>query len=135
MNPFDLSWKNILYHIHPRLLSFVLNSMINSLPTPDMLRLWIIHSDASCPLCTKSPCTLHHILVNCPFSLFGKRYTWRHDSVLLTLQPYVLAQIKYHNTHPLYTNTPHPLQSSCVRSGAPIAKRKQKTSYLNVDTY
>ena len=125
MNPFDLSWKNILYHIHPRLLSFVLNYMINSLPTPDMLRLWKIHSDASCPLCTQSPCTLHHILVNCPVSLFGKRYTWRHDSVLLTLQPYMLAQITYHNINPLYTTRP-PLQSSFVRPGAPFTQRKKK---------
>jgi hypothetical protein len=36
VRPFDLSWKN-LYGPGPRLLGFVLNSLINSVRTPDML--------------------------------------------------------------------------------------------------
>ena len=39
VSPFDISWKNIIYNIQPKILSFVLNSMINSLATPDMLKL------------------------------------------------------------------------------------------------
>ncbi len=96
--PFDLSWRNILYNISPTLLSFVLNAMINSTPSPDMLRLWGYRINSSCYLCNNSPCTLHHILVNCPVSLNGSRYNWRHDSVLLTLQPYLLPQLSIYNS-------------------------------------
>ena len=39
VSPFDFSWKKIIYQINPKLFSFVLNAMINSLPTPDMRRL------------------------------------------------------------------------------------------------
>jgi len=31
-------------------------------------------------------CTIHHILVNCPFALDQARYTWRHDSVLKNIE-------------------------------------------------
>ena len=55
--PFDFTWKNRLYNVRPKLLTFVINTMINSLPTPDMLRLWLMSSDASCYLCRRSPCT------------------------------------------------------------------------------
>ena len=51
-----------------------------------MLKLWGYISDACCPLCHKTPCTLHHILVNCRFALDQGRYTWRHDSVLLEIE-------------------------------------------------
>ena len=86
VEPFDITWNTIIYQIQPKLLSVMLNAMINSLPTPGLLRLWRIRSDASCYLCNRSPCTLHHILVNCYPALHGKRYNWRHDSVLSTLQ-------------------------------------------------
>ena len=102
--PIDLSWNNILYNIQPKLLSFMLNSMINSLPTPDMLRLWKKRGDSSCYLCNKIPCTLHHILTHCPKALFGTRYNWRHDSVLKTLQPVLTNHINIHNQnhHPVH---------------------------------
>jgi hypothetical protein len=64
VRPFDLSWKNLLYGPGPRLLGFVLNSLINSVRTPDMLFLWGYTATADCPLCAERKCTLHHILVN-----------------------------------------------------------------------
>ena len=79
--PLDLSWKNLLTTA-PSLLSFVLNAQINSVRTPDMLKLWGYTMTAT--LATQ--CTLHHILVNCKFALEQKRYTWRHDSVLKNIE-------------------------------------------------
>jgi hypothetical protein len=86
VTPFDLSWKNLIYGPGPRVISFVLNAQINSVRTPDMLKLWKYIEVATCPLCGAKQCTLHHILVNCKFSLNQGRYTWRHDSVLLNIE-------------------------------------------------
>lgn len=81
--PFDFSWENLIYGPGPRLLAFVLNSLINSVRTPDMFKLWGYSSSESCVLCGAEKCTFHHVLVNCKFALDQGRYTWRHDSVLL----------------------------------------------------
>lgn len=66
--PFDLSWQNLIYGPGPRVISFVLNASINTLQTPDLLRLWGYKSVSSCDLCGAAQCTLHHILSNyhCP---------------------------------------------------------------------
>ena len=79
--PFDLSWTNLIYGPGPRVIAFVLNAQLNSLRTPDMLHLW-----STCPLCDAENCTLHHVLSNCPYSLSGGRYNWRHDSVLVNIE-------------------------------------------------
>jgi hypothetical protein len=86
VRPFDFSWKNLLSGPGPRLLSFVLNSLINSVRTPDMLRLWNYKRTAECPLCFAPLCTLHHELVGCPIALHQGRYSWRHDSVLANIE-------------------------------------------------
>ena len=61
--PFDLSWTNLIYGPGPRVISFVLNSQINSVRTPDMLKLWGYIESAACKLCGANQCTIHHILV------------------------------------------------------------------------
>ena len=38
--PLDLSWNNLIYGPGPKVIAFILNSMINSVKTPDMLKLW-----------------------------------------------------------------------------------------------
>jgi hypothetical protein len=85
VRPFDLSWQNLVFS-PPRVISFVLNAQINSVRTPDMLKLWGYSESAVCPLCDADPCTLHHILVNCDYALKQKRYNWRHDSVLANIE-------------------------------------------------
>ena len=75
----------------------MLNSQINSVKTPDMLKLWGYTPSAQCPLCSHKKCTLHHILVNCPFSLEQGRYNWRHDSVLLNIELALQKQISHFN--------------------------------------
>ena len=84
--PFDLSWRNLLYGPGPKLIAFILNATINWAQTPDLLLLWGKSKVSKCALCGASPCSLHHILVICSVALNGKRYTWRHDSVLNTIQ-------------------------------------------------
>ncbi len=124
VEPFNFSWNNIIYNIHPKLLSFMLNSMINSVATPDMLRLWNLHHDASCFLCSKSPCTLHHILVHCQPALDGKRYNWRHDSVLYTLEPVLSLFIQQHN-HSHKPSTHSHTATHFQRSGDTTTRKKR----------
>ena len=95
--PFDLSWPNLIYGPGPRVIAFVLNAQINSVRTPDMLKLWGYTQTATCALCANVQCTLHHILVNCPFALNQGRYTWRHDSVLLDIERALVELISSFN--------------------------------------
>ena len=97
-SPFDLSWKNLIYGPGPRLIVFVLNASINSLPAPDILRIMNYRQDDSCKLCGHKQCSLMHILSWCHIALKQKRYTFRHDSVLSTLKPVLLELIQKHNS-------------------------------------
>ena len=65
---FDFSWNNLIYHLPPKLLSFILNATQMTLPTPDRLRVWNIVPISMCKLCSHPNCSLFHILCNCPFS-------------------------------------------------------------------
>jgi len=87
--PFDLSWENLIYGPGPRVISFLLNAQMNSVRTPDMLKLWGYVESAACKLCGAMQCTLHHILVNCQHALEQGRYTWRHDSVLMNIKHHI----------------------------------------------
>jgi len=86
---------------------------MNSVRTPDMLKLWGYVESAACKLCGAMQCTLHHILVNCQHALEQGRYTWRHDSVLMNIKhhmenilpvfnsrkPLIFAQVAKKNFH------------------------------------
>ena len=62
VQPYNLSWNTLITTRFPKLISHILNSYINCLPTPNMLKLWKYTDDASCPLCRAPKCTLMHIL-------------------------------------------------------------------------
>ena len=49
----DLTWKKVLTQYSDRLLSFVLimNSQLNTLPTPNNLRLWGSAKNLTCGFC------------------------------------------------------------------------------------
>jgi hypothetical protein len=127
--PFDLTWKNLIYGPGPRIISFVLNAMINSLPTPDMLKLMKYRTTASCTLCKAEQCTLHHIISNCSRALTGKRYTWRHDSVLLTLLPHLQERVEQQNSAPVRVR-PYPAISTIfVPKGSTCASQHKPSSH------
>jgi hypothetical protein len=118
VRPFDLSWRNLLFGPGPKLLSFVLNSLINSVRTPDMLRLWGYKSTAECPLCAAPQCTLHHELVGCPVALDQGRYSWRHDSVLCNIEKALEALITRAKTKSRPDLLKRFFHSSFARAGA-----------------
>lgn len=96
--PFDLSWRNLIWGPGPRVISFVLNATMNTMPTPDLLHLMKISESAKCGLCGADQCTLFHILSNCNKSLKDKRYSWRHDSVLATVLQLIVPKLIQHNS-------------------------------------
>jgi len=83
--------------VQASLIDFVLNAQINSVRTPDMLKLWGYIDSAACVLGSVPKCTLHHILVNCTLALDQGRYTWRHDSVLQKIERVMLVMVPVFN--------------------------------------
>ena len=84
----DLTWQKVLYQYSDKLLKWVLNAQLNTLPTPSNMRRWRIHGDFRCGLCKKANVGLTHILAGCPYVhgtehknplLPEDRYTWRHN--------------------------------------------------------
>jgi hypothetical protein len=129
--PFDLSWKNLLYSASPKLIGFVLNSTINSVRTPDMLKLWGYKKSDHCALCGKSPGTLHHIIASCQVSLIQGRYTWRHDSVLFHLKRVFEALLQSSNSKPVLPDLIPHISSSFVRAGeSKILQKRSRRSIL-----
>ena len=119
-NPLDFSWKNLIFGPGKRIISFLLNATINSLPSPYMLKLMGYTDSSKCNICASKLCNTSHILAGCPHALKTKRYTWRHDSVLLTLLSKLEKRITDHNESfidsDLFT-PPAPISSSFVKSG------------------
>ena len=92
--PFDLSWKNLIFGPGPHLIKFVLNATINSVRTPDAVKLWGYVKDDTCRLCDgSSSCTLHHQISSCPKALQQGRFTWRHNSVLVNIRDSLVRHI------------------------------------------
>ena len=118
VRPFDFSWTNLIYGPGPRVIAFVLNAQINSVRTPDMLKLWGYTQVATCALCNHIQCTLHHLLVNCEYALKQGRYTWRHDSVLFDIEIALSKLIQSFNNNK---------KPSCF---AEVAKKDYKRSFL-----
>ncbi|XP_043247111.1 uncharacterized protein LOC122394344 [Amphibalanus amphitrite] len=81
----DVRWRKLIYGFSDKLLSFYLNSMSDTLPSPANLLLWKKSTLGSCSLCGYHHCTLFHIISNCRYSLMTGRYNWRHDMVLRRL--------------------------------------------------
>ena len=115
--PFDFSWKNLIYGPGPYAIRFVLHASMNWLRTPDLLKKFGYTKTASCRLCDHPQCTVHHILSNCRSALESGRYTWRHDSVLLTLKDPLEARIQAVNSVKPRDTLPPPLQKSFVKAG------------------
>ena len=114
----DFSWNSLIYGPGKKIISFLLNAYINTLPSPYLLHLMKLGDSPKCPLC-KQPklCHTSHILSGCQYCL--PRYSWRHDSVLLTMMPELEKRLSDHNTSkPSYTITPpsrHPLLCLATR--------------------
>lgn len=131
--PFDLSWNHLIGSRNTPLISWVLNASINSVCTPDMLKLWKYKSDASCVLCGHHQASLSHILSNCNTALQQKRYTWRHDSVLFALKAFLEIHICTINAKSPKPVTDEPRKISFVKANelSPECPKPDQTHLLS----
>ena len=74
-------WKSYLYNLKHGTMKFLLNSVIDTLPTGANLTRWNKSSSDKCKLCKNRETTLH-ILNGCKKALNDGRYTWRHNSII-----------------------------------------------------
>ena len=98
----DLSWQHILHRYSDSHFKFVLNSIENTLPTPDNLKRWGQSNACGgrCPLGCNQSGTLMHILCGCEIAHREKpqnRIAWRHDSILFASYHAVTDRIKKAN--------------------------------------
>ncbi len=82
----DTTWKSYIFNMPRNTVKFLLNSVIDTLPTNSNLFKWGKRSNSLCEICSQHE-TLLHTLNNCQKML--DRYLWRHNSVLN--QMYTLA--------------------------------------------
>ena len=87
----DTSWHRLLYQMSPDLVTFWMNSTMDTCPTPANLERWKLVNLGQCNLCGNRSGNLQHILNVCGKALSDGRFTWRHDSVLSIVQQ--IAQI------------------------------------------
>ena len=78
-----------MYGMPRGILSFATRAAIDSLPTPQNLKLWGKRLNGNCSLCNCKG-TLAHILNMCTVALQQGRLTYRHNSVLR----YVVKEVK-----------------------------------------
>ena len=76
----DATWKGFIYNLPRGTMKFLLNSVIDTLPTKVNLKLWGKRTSDKCR-CGKRE-TLNHILNGCEMALQKGRYTYRHDTIL-----------------------------------------------------
>ena len=66
-------------------MSFADRLSTNSLASPDNLKRWGKRKMRTCPLCASPNATLAHITNLGNTALNQKRFTWRHNSVILQI--------------------------------------------------
>ena len=71
----------------------------------------------NCLVCKKEG-HVSHYLSGCKKVLYRGKYLWRHDSVLLTLEPKLIERIEEQNKRKLVITTTAPISSSFVSSGS-----------------
>ena len=82
-------WANCLKNLPPEPMRFVLNAVVDTLPTNSNLHKWKKRPSSTCPLCQDSRQSLVHALNNCPKATALRRYSARHDDVLRILAVFV----------------------------------------------
>ena len=135
--PLDFSWKTLIFGPGKRIISFLLNATTNSISSPYLRHLMGLETSDKCMLCAVSNCNSSHILAGCSVALNSKRYTWRHDSFLLTLKPELEKRIKLQNNSYINVDSfakPPPITSSFVKanSKSTLSEPRSKTSDRNI---
>ena len=117
----DLSWKTMLGTPQP-LISFLLQTTFDTLPSPANLSIWHIASENVCFLCNKKICPTAHILSGCNVALSQGRYNYRHDSILNDLVSAIEEFLKSYTPRAFQRHIP----IKFVKPGKKLRKTKSK---------
>ena len=77
----DFTWKSFLYDMKAGTLKFLVNSVVDTLPTAANLVRWGKSNSDKCKLC-KGRQTTDHCLNICKVGLETGRWTWRHNNIV-----------------------------------------------------
>ena len=77
-------WSTVQQNMPKNIWNFIIKYLNNTLPTRKNLYKWSLSDSPSCSFCLY-PETLQHVLSSCKSYLEDGRYTWRHNSVLLSI--------------------------------------------------
>ena len=77
-------WSEAQKLLPKNIFNFSVRYLNNSLPTKKNMKFWGRVESELCNFC-QLPQSLLHVVSGCKSMLEGKRYTWRHNSVLLTI--------------------------------------------------
>ena len=138
----DLKWNEIMYSYSPSMLSFLINSIQDTLPDPVNLRRWSKSKEANCSLCGWKFCSQIHILCSCKVALDQGRISWRHDSILTAIEKWIksskLSSTKNNTANddhyldgPLKTTLPDSLSMSFVKEGTKVKRNTKKKQHGN----
>ncbi len=96
----DTTWKSYMFNLSRNTVKFLLNSVLDTLPTNSNLMRWGNRSNSICELFSHHE-TLLHTLNNCLTMLKDGRYTWRHNSVLSDMFTFAQSMLANGLTHHL----------------------------------
>ena len=74
----DMIWKSYMFNLRKGSLKFLLNSLLDTLPTQIILLQW---GKSASDLCKQQEIT-NNILNGCKVALHQKRYTRRHNNLI-----------------------------------------------------
>ena len=77
----DFTWKSFLYDMKAGTLKFLVNSVVDTLPTAANLVRWGKSNSDKCKLC-KGRQTTDHCLNICKVGLETGRWTWHHNNIV-----------------------------------------------------
>ncbi len=126
----DIGWKEMIYDLSDRVISFRLNAIGMSLPSLSNLTRWGLRKRGNCALCGKLNVTAAHVLSGCTVSLYAPpgRYKWRHDNVLAFLAKDLFGIVSRANRS--YRHAPAAPSQPFIASGSNhTPKNSQKTIF------
>ena len=84
----DRQWRSTMWSLPPTIQQFATKAAMDVLPTRANLLRWKVGCDSACQLCGVKE-TLNHVLNSCSHLLNAGAYTWRHNSILQHLVPFI----------------------------------------------
>ena len=128
-------WVKAVKGLPPETLKFALNASLDTLPTNKNLHLWGKKSLAICPLCQEAKQSLLHVLNHCSKALELRRYSKRHNQVLLVFANFIRAALPSDFSvtidHPTSTyNFPHHITPTDLRPDIVWWSDQKKKLYL-----